>query len=71
MIISEGGTHFVNEVIDGACNLLGVKHKVTSPYMSFSNGSVERVNRELKTLLQIVHRGTHIKNYIAYKPSMK
>ncbi len=60
VIMSDGGRHFVNQTIDGACELLGIKHHITTPYMSFSNGSVERVNRELKALLQLVQRGTGI-----------
>jgi hypothetical protein len=60
MIRSDGGSHFVNGTIDGACKLLGIKHHVTTPYMSFSNGSVERVNRDLKALLQIVQRSLDV-----------
>lgn len=53
VIRTDGGSHFVNKIIAGLCKSLGIHHDITTPYCAFSNGSVERVNRELKRLLKV------------------
>jgi hypothetical protein len=51
---SDGGSHFVNGVVKELCEKLGIRHEITAAYCSFSNGSVERVNREIKKLLNLL-----------------
>lgn len=52
---SDGGSHFKNIVIKRLAELLGVdEHHFTLPYCPWSNGSIERVCREVLTLLRIL-----------------
>lgn len=46
-ILTDRGTHFVNEMLDSLCNTLGVKHKLSTAYHPQTNGLVERFNRTL------------------------
>ena len=56
MIMTDGARHFDNKLSTALCSALGIKHHITSPYMSFSNGSVERVNREVLQLFKLLLR---------------
>ena len=47
VLLTDRGTHFVNEMLDSLCNQLGVKHKLSSAYHPQTNGLVERFNRTL------------------------
>ena len=47
VILSDRGTHFRNELVDGLCEKFEIKHKLSSPYHSQTNGLVERFNRTL------------------------
>src|SRR5947207_12963035 len=46
-MLSDRGTLFVNKVIDKLCEDFQLKHRLTSPYRSQTNGMVERFNRIL------------------------
>ena len=46
-LVSDGGSHFVNEVLEELCFLSKIDHHIVVAYSPFSNGSVERVNREI------------------------
>ena len=46
-LLTDRGTHFVNEMLDSMCNTLGVKHKLSTAYHPQTNGLVERFNRTL------------------------
>ena len=46
-ILTDRGTHFVNEMLDSLCGNLGVKHKLSTAYHPQTNGLVERFNRTL------------------------
>ena len=46
-ILTDRGTHFVNEMLDSLCENLGVKHKLSTAYHPQTNGLVERFNRTL------------------------
>ena len=43
---SDQGTHFKNEVIEILANSLGVKHNFSTPYVPWSNGTVESVCKQ-------------------------
>jgi hypothetical protein len=45
--ISDQGSHFKNLVIAELSRLTGFKQRFTIPYTPYSNGTVERVNREI------------------------
>ena len=47
IILSDRGTHFRNEIVDGICEKFRIKHKLSSPYHPQTNGLVERFNRTL------------------------
>ena len=47
IILSDRGTHFRNQIVDGLCEKFRIKHKLSSPYHPQTNGLVERFNRTL------------------------
>ena len=46
-LISDGGSHFKNELIKELTDLVGVNHHITLPYCPWANGSVEVVGKDL------------------------
>ncbi|CAA7039493.1 unnamed protein product [Microthlaspi erraticum] len=52
IVISDGGTHFINKIFANLLKKHGVTHKVASPYHPQTSGQVEISNRELKSILQ-------------------
>ena len=50
-IISDGGTHFCNKLLENVLAKYGVFHKVTTPYHPQANGQAEVSNREIKRIL--------------------
>jgi len=46
-ILTDRGTHFVNEMLDSLCTSIGTKHKLSTAYHPQTNGLVERFNRTL------------------------
>ena len=55
-IISDEGSHFVNKCLKWLLDKYDVKHKIATAYHPQSNGQVERVNREIKGILEKVVR---------------
>ncbi|XP_024007933.1 uncharacterized protein K02A2.6-like [Eutrema salsugineum] len=52
VVISDGGSHFINKVFENLLKTNGVRHKVTTPYHPQTSGQVEISNREIKNILQ-------------------
>ncbi|XP_013614408.1 PREDICTED: uncharacterized protein LOC106320571, partial [Brassica oleracea var. oleracea] len=52
VVISDGGTHFINKAFQGMLKKNGVKHKVATTYHPQTSGQVEVSNREVKNILQ-------------------
>jgi transposase InsO family protein len=52
--VSDQGTHFNNVVLKQLCDALGTHHHFTAVYAPWSNGRVERVNREIRELLTML-----------------
>ena len=48
---SDNGRHFQNEVLTHLASMLGADHHFTAAYAPWSNGLVERLNREVRTTL--------------------
>jgi hypothetical protein len=46
-VLTDRGTHFVNEMLDSLCQELGVKHRLSTAYHLQTNRLVERFNRTL------------------------
>ncbi|CAL8993344.1 unnamed protein product, partial [Prunus brigantina] len=51
-IISDGGSHFVNQAFAALLKKYGVTHKVATPYHPQTSGQVEISNREIKHILE-------------------
>ena len=51
-IISDGGSHFANKVIDKLMGRYGIKHIVSLAYHPQTNGQAEISNREIKKILE-------------------
>ncbi|KAG7564179.1 Reverse transcriptase domain [Arabidopsis suecica] len=52
VVISDGGTYFINRVFENLLKKHGVKHKVATPYHPQTSGQVEISNREIKAILE-------------------
>ncbi len=46
-IISDRGTHFNNQVIEKLLKWFKIRHNLSTPYYSKTNGLIERFNRTL------------------------
>ena len=51
-IISDGGSHFRNKLIESLLRKYHVTHKIATPYHPQTSGQVEVSNRELKWILE-------------------
>jgi hypothetical protein len=52
VLISDGGTHFLNKYLEKVLEKYGEKHKVSTPYHPQMCGQVEVSNRQLKSILE-------------------
>ena len=52
VVISDGGSHFINRSFASLMEKYGVHHKVATPYHPQTSGQVEVSNREIKHILQ-------------------
>ncbi|XP_024005000.1 uncharacterized protein K02A2.6-like [Eutrema salsugineum] len=52
VVISDGGSHFINKTLEGLLKKHGIKHKVASPYHPQTSGQVEVLNRQIKAILE-------------------
>lgn len=57
-IISDGGKHFCNRLLESVLAKYGVKHRVATPYHPQTSGQVEVSNRELKRILEMTVNGS-------------
>lgn len=51
VVISDGGSHFVNKVFVSLLKKRGVKHKVATRYHPQTSGHIEVSNRQYKAVL--------------------
>ncbi|BBN70282.1 transposable element gene [Prunus dulcis] len=51
-IISDGGSHFVNQAFAALVKKYGITHKVATPYHPQTSGQVELSNKEIKHILE-------------------
>jgi hypothetical protein len=51
VLLTDQGTHFVNEMLNSLCEQLGVRHQLSTTYHPQTNGLVERFNRTLCEML--------------------
>src|SRR3954463_11397236 len=52
VIISDGGSHFVNEQVTKVLEKCGINHKIASPYHPQTNGQAGISNRAIKNILE-------------------
>ncbi|KAM0972224.1 hypothetical protein ACFX2B_019772 [Malus domestica] len=52
VILSDGGTHFINKPFANLLAKYGINHRVATPYHPQTFGQVEVSNRELKRILE-------------------
>ena len=52
VVISDGGTHFINKVFQGLLKKKSVTHKVATTYHPQTSGQVKVSNREIKSIMQ-------------------
>ena len=55
-LISDEGTHFVNNMLKGVLNKYNINHRVATAYHPQTNGLAELSNREIKGILEKVVR---------------
>ena len=52
MVISDGGSHFMNQTFRNFLKELGVKHNIATPYHPQTRGQAETSNKQIKNILQ-------------------
>ena len=52
ILVSDRGTHFLNEAIEEMTKLFQINHRRTTPYHPQTNGLAERVNQTLVRILR-------------------
>ena len=67
-LLTDQGTHFVNELLQAMCKRVGVKHRLSTAYHPQTNGLVERFN---KTLCEILakYSGMYKEDWDVFLPS--
>ena len=67
-LLTDQGTHFVNELLKAMCKRVGVKHRLSTAYHPQTNGLVERFN---KTLCEILakYSGMYKEDWDVFLPS--
>ena len=51
-VISDGGSHFCNKLVDQLLSKHGIQHRISTPYHPQCNGLAEVSNREIKRILE-------------------
>lgn len=59
VLLSDNGTEFRNEILQGICTQYNIKHSYTVAYHPSSNGLVERANRKILDALRPVVNSLH------------
>ena len=52
VVISDGGSHFIDKTFNKCLNELGVDHRVATPYHPQASGQAETSNKQIKNILQ-------------------
>jgi transposase InsO family protein len=52
MVISDGGSHFINKTFQQFLAEYGVKHNVATPYYPQTSSQAETSNKQIKNTLQ-------------------
>ena len=57
-IVSDQGTHFMNEIIENLTHTFMIKHRKSTPYYPRYNGQAEGTNKTLKGILTKIVQDT-------------
>jgi transposase InsO family protein len=52
IVISDGGSHFIDRTFQKALTEVGVDHRIATPYHPQMSGQVETSNKQIKNILQ-------------------
>ena len=52
MVISDGGSHFIDKTFRNFLKELGAEHNIATPYHPQTSGQAETSNKQLKNILQ-------------------
>ena len=52
VVISDGGSHFIDKTFKECLSELGVDHRVATPYHPQTSGQAETSNKQIKNILQ-------------------
>ena len=52
MVISDGGSHFIDKTFRNYLRELGTKHNIATPYHPQTNGQTKTSNKKIKNILQ-------------------
>src|SRR5512139_110477 len=52
MVISDGGSHFIDKTFRDLLREMGAKHNVATPYHPQTSGQAETSNKQIKNILQ-------------------
>ena len=52
VVISDGGSHFIDKTFKKCLSELGVDHRVATPYHPQTSGQAETSNKQIKNILQ-------------------
>ena len=52
MVISDGGSHFIDKTFRNFLEELGAMHNITTPYHPQTSGQAETSNKQIKNILQ-------------------
>jgi transposase InsO family protein len=51
IVISDGGSHFIDQTFWKALSRVGVDHRIATPYHPHTIGQVETLNKQIKNIL--------------------
>jgi transposase InsO family protein len=52
MVISDGGSHFIDKIFRDLLRDMGAKHNVATPYHPHTSGQTKTSNKQIKNILQ-------------------
>jgi hypothetical protein len=52
IVISDGGSHFIDQTFRKALSEVGVDHRIATPYHRQMSGQAEKLNKQIKNILQ-------------------
>jgi transposase InsO family protein len=52
IVISDGGSHFIDQTFQNALTKVGVDHRISTPYHPQTSGQAETSNKQIKNILQ-------------------